>query len=71
VATITLTIVSDDPALKDLGEREVVLVPLDRYNALLDRLEDLEDLVDRLEAPKKPRRPLAEYLAEVKAGADD
>jgi PHD/YefM family antitoxin component YafN of YafNO toxin-antitoxin module len=47
----------------------VVLVPLDRYNALLDRLEDLEDVVDMLEALKEPRRPLAEYLAEVGAKA--
>ena len=38
---------------------------------LADRLEDLEGLVDMLEALKEPRRPLAEYLAEVKAGADD
>jgi hypothetical protein len=41
MSTATLTIISDDPSLKDLGEREVVLVPLDKYNALLDRLEDL------------------------------
>ena len=67
MSTATLTIVSDDPTLKDLGEREVVLVPLDKYNALLDRLEDM---VDMLEALKEPRRPLAEYLAEAgtKAG---
>jgi PHD/YefM family antitoxin component YafN of YafNO toxin-antitoxin module len=70
MSTATLTIVSDDPTLKDLGEREVVLVPLDKYNALMDRLEDLEDLIDMLEALKEPRRPLAEYLAEVKARAD-
>ena len=68
--TAKLTIISDDPSLKDLGEREVVLVPLDRYNALLDRLEDLEDVIDMLEALKEPRRPLAEYLAEVGARAD-
>ena len=70
MSTATLTIVSDDPALKDLGEREVVLVPLDKYNALLDKLEDLEDVVDMLEALKEPRRPLAEYLADAKARSD-
>ncbi len=71
MTTATLTIVSDDPVLKDLGEREVVLVPLDQYNALLDRLEDLVDLVDMLEALKEPRRPLAEYLAEAGIKADE
>jgi PHD/YefM family antitoxin component YafN of YafNO toxin-antitoxin module len=70
VSTATLTIVSEDPELRDLGEHEVVLVPLDRYNALLDRLEDLEDLIDMLEALKEPRRPLVEYLAEIGAGDD-
>jgi len=45
-------------------------VPLDKYNALLDRLEDLEDMVDMLEALKEPRRPLAEYLAEAGTKAD-
>jgi len=57
MTTATLTVVSDDPMLKELGEREVVLVPLDQYNALLDRLEGLENLVDMLEALKEPRRP--------------
>ena len=70
MSTATLTIVFDNPTLKDPGEREVVLVPLDKYNALLDRLEDLEDMVDMLEALKEPHRPLAEYLAEVKARSD-
>ena len=59
----TLTIAADDPSLKDVGEREVVLVPLDLYNALLDKLEDLQDAVDMIEAMKEPRRPFAEYLA--------
>ena len=58
------------PSTKGPGEREVVLVPLDKYNALLDRLEDLEDMVDMLEALKEPRRPLAEYLAQAGTKAD-
>jgi len=56
--------------LKDPGKCEMVLVPLDKYNALLKRLEDLEDVVDMVEALKEPHRPLAEYLAEMKARAD-
>ena len=60
----TLTIAADDPVMEDLGEREVVLVPLAVYNALLDKLEDLQDVADIVEAMKEPRRPFAEYLAD-------
>ena len=42
-------------------------MPLGKYSALLERLEDLRDILDMLEAMKEPRRSLDKYLAEVKA----
>jgi|GEM_PF-881090 len=52
----TITISGPSETLSDLGTRKAVLLPLDEYEALLDRLEELEDIIDS-------RIALAEYEA--------
>ncbi len=66
----TVTINGPLEALADLGTREVVLLPLDEYEALLVRLEELEDIVDSHIALAEHKagqgRSLQAYLAERK-----
>jgi len=52
----TITISGPAEMLSDLGTRKAVLLPLEEYEALLDRLEELEDIIDSHIA-------LAEYRA--------
>jgi prevent-host-death family protein len=46
------------------GEGKAVLVDLDRYNELLERLEYLEDSLDALQAVEEGAVPVADLLAE-------
>ena len=46
------------------GEGRAVLVDLDRYNELLERLEYLEDSLDALQAVEEGAVPVADLLAE-------
>jgi len=52
----TITISGPAETVADLGKRKAVLLPLEEYEALLDRLEELEDIIDSHVA-------LAEYRA--------
>ncbi len=42
------------------GEGKAVLMDLDRYNGLIDRLEFLEDTLDALEGQRQGAVPVAE-----------
>lgn len=46
------------------GEGRAVLVDLDRYNALIERLEFLEDSLDALQATEEGAVPVAHLLTE-------
>lgn len=46
------------------GEGRAVLVDLDRYNELLERLEYLEDSLDALQAVEDGAVPVADLLTE-------
>ena len=65
-----ITINGPPEALAELGTRKAVLLPLDEYEALLDRLEELEDIVDSrialTEYQAGQGRSLQAYLAERK-----
>ncbi|MEW6232214.1 MAG: hypothetical protein AB1566_07870 [Chloroflexota bacterium] len=58
------TFFTSKEVLTEIGDKEVVLVPLAKYNALLAKLQDLQDVLDMLEAQKEPGRPLEDYLRE-------
>ncbi len=64
----TVTITGPRETLELLGQREVILLPLEEYEALLERIEDLEDILESRIALEEYRagagRPLEEYLAE-------
>lgn len=46
-----------------------VLLGIDQYDALIERIEDLEDSLDLLRArtDEEPSRPLEEYLRDLEA----
>ena len=48
----------DQVVITQRGEGKAVLIDLDRYNQLLDRLEFLEDSLDALEADRQGAAPL-------------
>lgn len=50
----------DEVVITRRGEGTAVLIDLDRYNELLDRLEYLEDSLDALEAEREGAVPLDE-----------
>jgi cell division septum initiation protein DivIVA len=54
--------------LESLGEKKVVLMPLDEYQALMRKIEELEDIRDMLQAEVEYRsgegRSFREFLAE-------
>ena len=54
--------------LESLGEKKMVLMPLDEYQALMRRIEELEDIRDMLQAEVEYRdgggRSFREFLAE-------
>jgi PHD/YefM family antitoxin component YafN of YafNO toxin-antitoxin module len=54
--------------LESLGEKKMVLMPLDEYQALMLRIEELEDIRDMLQAEVEYRggegRSFREFLAE-------
>ncbi len=54
--------------LESLGEKKVVLMPLDEYQALMRKIEELEDIRDMLQAEVEYRsgegRSFGEFLAE-------
>lgn len=66
----TITISGPSEILADLGMHKAVLLPLDEYEALLDRLEELEDMIDSrialAEYQAGQGRSLQTYLAERK-----
>lgn len=66
----TITISGSSETLADLGTRKAVLLPLDEYEALLNRLEELEDIIDSRIALTEYKagqgRSLQAYLAERK-----
>lgn len=69
-STATITISGPPGTVGNLGTRKAVLLPLDEYEALLDRLEELEDIIDSYVALAEYRagegRSLQAYLAERK-----
>lgn len=64
----TVTITGPQETLADLGIRRAVVLPLDEYEALLERIEDLQDIVESKVALEEYRlgegRSLEDYLAE-------
>jgi len=52
------------------SEIKAVLLGIDEYNALRERLEDLEDTIDILKAQLEgePTMPFEEHLEKMKAG---
>jgi len=64
----TITISGPAETLADLGTRKAVLLPLDEYESLLDRIEELEDIIDShialAEYQAGQGRSLQAYLAE-------
>ena len=54
--------------LESLGEKKMVLMPLDEYQALMRKIEELEDIRDMLQAEVEYRsgegRSFREFLAE-------
>jgi hypothetical protein len=54
--------------LESLGEKKMVLMPLDEYQALMRKVAELEDIRDMLQAEVEYRsgegRPFREFLAE-------
>ncbi len=66
----TITISGPPETLASLGTRRAVVLPLDEYEALLDRLEELEDIIDSrialAEYQAGQGRSLQAYLAERK-----
>ena len=52
------------------SEIKAVLLGIDEYNSIRERLEDLEDTVDLLKAQleSEPTMPFAEHLEKMKAG---
>ena len=46
------------------GEPYVAILGVDRYEALLDQIEDLEDVRDMIEAQQEERVPFGQYLKE-------
>jgi len=65
---MALTFSGSDKLLATIGERRMVLLPLEDYEALLEHLEDLEDLLASNLALAEYRagagRDFSEYLAE-------
>lgn len=53
---VAVTITGSSPMLGELGQRKAVLLPLEEYEALVERVEELEDLLDS-------ERSLAAYRA--------
>jgi sulfopyruvate decarboxylase TPP-binding subunit len=66
----TITISGPVETLADLGTRQAVLLPLDEYQTLLNRIEELEDIIDSrialAEYQAGQGRSLQSYLAERK-----
>ena len=56
MAAMTLKIIGEKTAVARIGKKDVVLLPLTRYQTLMNRLEDLEDILDA-------QRSIAEYRA--------
>jgi hypothetical protein len=71
MAAMTLKIVGQKTAIAKLGKREVVLLPMAKYQALIRHLEDLEDILDSQQSIAEYRagqgRPFAAYLKERRA----
>lgn len=69
-STATITISGPVETLTGLGTRQAVLLPLNEYEALLDRVEELEDIIDSrialAEYQAGQGRSLQSYLAERK-----
>jgi PHD/YefM family antitoxin component YafN of YafNO toxin-antitoxin module len=56
MSAMTLKIIGEKTTVAKIGKRDVVLLPLTRYQTLMKRLEDLEDILDS-------QRSIAEYRA--------
>jgi hypothetical protein len=63
-----ITITGPEKAVSELGSRQAVVLSLEAYQSLLQRIEDLEDVADSLDALKEYKTgagiPLNDYLAE-------
>ncbi len=49
------------------GKPVAILVGVENYTMLLERIEDMEDLLDAKEAIKEPSRPFEEFVSEYAA----
>jgi len=67
---VAVTITGLSPMLGELGQRKAVLLPLEEYEALLERVEELEDILDSERSVAAYRagegKSLEQYLAERK-----
>jgi uncharacterized protein (DUF2344 family) len=70
----TLTITGPIETLQEIGARQVILLPLEEYEALQQRIEELEDVLDSDVALAEYRasqgKSLEHFLAERRARYD-
>lgn len=71
MAAMNLKIVGDRAAIAKLGKEEIVILPLRKYKAILQLMEDLEDIADSVRSMEEYRsgkpRPFADYVTKRRA----
>ncbi len=71
MTAMTLKIIGQKTAIARLGKNEVVLLPLSKYKAILQLIEDLEDIADSGRSMEEYRsgksRPFADYVTKRRA----
>ncbi len=70
MTAMTLKIIGQKTAIARLGKNEVVLLPLSKYKAILQLIEDLEDIADSRsmeEYRSGKSRPFADYVTKRRA----
>ena len=73
MAAMTLKIIGEKTAVARIGKKDVVLLPLTRYQTLMNRLEDLEDILDAqrgiwMEGLQRPRPAMISPIVSPKQG---